>query len=84
MRKKSSPIKLRAGRLEFIKLNADQHDIRDAYHWMLKLSWPQFAAVVFGVYLAVNLVFSLVYYVGRPCIDGATSFSDAFLIGQRL
>lgn len=78
MMKKSTPIKMRFGNIEFVKLNADRHDIRDIYHWTLMLTWPQFAVLVFGVYLAVNLVFSLLYYAGQPCINGAQSFSDAF------
>jgi len=78
MSKKSSPVKVRYGHLEFIKLNADHYDIRDVYHWTLTLSWPQFAGLVFGVYLLANLMFSVIYWLGQPCIDGVTSYSDAF------
>ena len=78
MSKKSSPVKVRYGHLEFIKLNADSYDIRDVYHWTLTLSWPQFAGLVFGVYLMVNLLFSVIYWLGQPCIAGANSYSDAF------
>jgi inward rectifier potassium channel len=52
--------------------------LRDTYHWLLTLSWPQFSAFILGVYLAVNLVFSIFYYLGRPCIAGMDSFADAF------
>lgn len=78
MSKKSTPIKVRFGHIEFTKLNAERYDIRDFYHWTLTLSWPQFAALVFCVYLTVNLLFSVVYYLGQPCIYGANSFLDAF------
>ncbi len=78
MAKKSAPIKMQAGRLEFVKLNVERHDIRDVYHWMLTLSWPQFAALIFSIYLAVNLIFSVLYYFNLSSIDGAHSFSDAF------
>ena len=78
MNKKSTPIKVRAGHFEFIKLNAEDRDIRDIYHWMLGLSWPQFAALIFSIYLVVNLIFSVVYWLGEPCIEGATTYSDAF------
>ncbi len=78
MSKKSSPIKVRYGHFEFIKLNADRRDLRDTYNWLLTLTWPHFAALILGIYLAVNLVFSIFYYVGQPCIAGADSFSDAF------
>jgi inward rectifier potassium channel len=78
MSRKSSPVKVRFGHLEFIKLNADHYDVRDVYHWTLTLSWPQFAGLVFSVYLVVNLLFSVIYWLGQPCIEGANSYSDAF------
>jgi inward rectifier potassium channel len=78
MPKKSTPIKIRTGRFEFIKLNAEQHDVRDVYHWMLTLTWPQFAALILVVYLVINLIFCVLYYVGMPCIDGVTTFRDSF------
>jgi inward rectifier potassium channel len=78
MSKHSSPIKVRSGQIEFLKLNADQRDLRDTYHWMLRLSWPQFAAFILSIYVAINLVFSIFYYLGAPCIAGAESFADAF------
>jgi len=76
--KSSPPIKIRSGRTVFHKLNADQRDLRDTYHWLLTLSWPQFAAFILSIYVAINLVFSIFYYLGRPCIAGMESFSDAF------
>jgi inward rectifier potassium channel len=80
MSKNSSPIKVRSGQLEFHKLNAEQRDLdlRDIYHWTLRLSWPRFAAFVLSIYVTINLVFSTLYYLGRPCIAGAESFSDGF------
>jgi inward rectifier potassium channel len=78
MSKNSSPIMVRSGHFEFYKLNAEKRDLRDIYHWMLRLTWPEFAAFVLAIYLAINLAFSLLYYLGRPCIAGAVSFSDAF------
>jgi inward rectifier potassium channel len=78
MNKKPPSIKIRVGQLEFLKLNADRRDLRDTYHWMLGLSWPQFAALILSIYVAVNLIFSVFYYVGRPCIAGADTFADGF------
>jgi inward rectifier potassium channel len=72
-----SPIKIRSGQIEFHKLNANERDFRDIYHWMLRLSWPQFATFVLTIYVAINLTFSIFYYLGRPCIAGAESFADA-------
>jgi inward rectifier potassium channel len=42
------------------------------------LSWPQFATFVLTIYVAINLTFSIFYYLGRPCIAGAESFADAY------
>jgi inward rectifier potassium channel len=78
MRKKSSPLKIRSGQIEFHRLNVEERDLRDVYHWMLTLSWPQFAAFILAIYVAINLVFSILYYLGRPCIAGMESFPDAF------
>jgi inward rectifier potassium channel len=78
MSKNSSPIKVRVGQIEFLKLNAKERDIRDLYHWTLMLSWPQFAALILTLYVAINFIFSLFYYLVRPCIAGADSFADAF------
>jgi inward rectifier potassium channel len=78
MSKKSSTVKVRYGRIEFIMLNAERRDVRDLYHWTLTLSWPQFAGFVLVVYLVLNIVFALLYYAGRPCIAGAETFGDAF------
>lgn len=78
MPKKTVQNKIRSGDFEFHRLNVDSRELRDVYHWMLRLRWPQFAGFVFGLYIALNLLFSILYYFGRPCINGITSFSDAF------
>ncbi len=78
MRKKSSSNKIRSGDFEFHRLNVESREWRDLYHWMLRLSWSQFAGCIFGIYLALNFLFSLLYYLERPCINGMESFSDAF------
>ena len=59
-------------------MNADRRDLRDTYHWMLGLTWPQFAALILSIYVAVNFIFSFFYFLGRPCIAGADSFADDF------
>jgi inward rectifier potassium channel len=78
MRKTSSPIKIRSGQIEFQKVNADTRDLRDMYHWLLTLTWSQFSLFILAIYLAINLTFSIFYYLGGPCIAGADTFSDAF------
>jgi len=78
MNKKPVNLPIRSGDTEFHRLNMDRSDLRDFYHWMLRLSWPRFSGVILGIYLAVNLSFSLLFYFGRPCINGMSSFPDAF------
>jgi inward rectifier potassium channel len=78
--KRSAAIKLQAGHREFIKLNARKYDWRDIYHLILTLTWPQFAGMVLGIYLCINLVFATLYFLGGNCIAELTpgSYSDDF------
>ena len=76
--KKTTSNKIRSGDFEFHRLNVENRELRDLYHWMLRLDWLEFSGVIFLIYLTLNLIFSLLYYVGSPCINGMQSFSDAF------
>ena len=80
MKRKPRHITVRAGNFEFVKLNAKKFDWRDAYHVVLTLSWPGFAAFVFSVYVAINIVFAVFYLLGSNSIAEMSpgSFSDAF------
>jgi inward rectifier potassium channel len=74
------PISTRAGRTEFLKINAAVGGWRDSYHWVLSLSWPRFALFLVGSYVIINLVFATLYAVGGNCIADMTpgSFPQAF------
>jgi inward rectifier potassium channel len=80
MRQKSTSVKVQAGRFEFVKLNTAKYEWRDAYHHILTLSWPQFAGVVLGVYVLINLLFAGLYAVGGRCVAELSpgSFVEAF------
>ncbi len=80
MSRNSGAIPIRAGRIQFLKINAAKREWRDTYHWILSLSWPQFAAVLLGVYLAINVIFAAAYATGGACIGEMTpgSFPAAF------
>lgn len=56
------------------------HPLKDLFHFLLRVSWPQFLGLVVGAYLALNLAFTVAFLLGGPCIDNARpgSFSDAF------
>ena len=67
-----APISTRAGRTEFLKINAALGGWRDTYHWVLSLSWPRFVAFLLAVYFAINLVFATAYALGGACIGEMT------------
>jgi len=66
--------------IQFYKLHARMWELRDAYHWMLTLRWPQFSLFVLGVYLTINLAFGVAYYLRPNCIAEMApgSWEDAF------
>jgi inward rectifier potassium channel len=74
------PVTVRSGQIEFLKVNTERFDWRDAYQWMLGLSWPQFAAFVACIYIALNLVFATLYVIGGDSIAGMIpgSFLESF------
>lgn len=80
MKRPSPAIKVQAGHREFIKLNARRFDWRDIYQQVLTLTWPQFAAMILGIYLLINLIFAGVYLLGGNCIAELIpgSFTDHF------
>ena len=67
-KQKKKAVSVRVGQFEFLKLNARRQEWRDIYHWILSLSWPRFAALIAGVYLALNLAFAVLYSIGGNCI----------------
>lgn len=81
MKKKAhSPIAVKAGQLEFLKVNAESWEWRDVYHWVLSLTWSRFVLLVLGFYLSINLVFATLYLLGGDCIAEMPpgSFGSAF------
>src|SRR2546423_7308014 len=62
------PIATRAGRTEFLKINAAVGGWRDSYHWVLSLTWPRFALFLAGSYVVINLLFAALYVVRPGCI----------------
>lgn len=80
MKKKRTPVSVRSGQIEFVKLNTERWHWRDAYQWLLGLSWPQFAIFVAAVYVSLNLLFAALYRIDPDCVSGmrSGSFFDAF------
>jgi inward rectifier potassium channel len=75
-----APIPIRAGRTEFLKINAAPRDWRDSYHWVLSLSWPQFALFLVITYLLLNTLFALLSALRGGAIGEMEpgSFAQAF------
>jgi inward rectifier potassium channel len=78
--KKKNIVTVRTGSVRFERLGITGIEGRDIYHWILTLTWTQFAGLVVGLYLLINLAFASLYFMGWPCIAelGRDSFSDAF------
>ena len=73
-------VSVRAGQTEFLKLNVEHREWRDAYHWILSLTWPRFTLLIAAVYISINAFFALLYCLGGQAIAGMTpgSFPQAF------
>jgi inward rectifier potassium channel len=80
MKKKSQGVVVHVGQFEFLKINTGKREWRDAYHWILSLSWPQFAGLLSGAYLALNVIFAVLYEFAGDSIAEMPpgSFSAAF------
>jgi inward rectifier potassium channel len=81
MSRKLTPVSVRAGQVEFVKVGTDAWRWRDVYRWLLGLRWPRFAAFVAVLYIALNLFFATLYSLQRNSIAGSTGghwFFDCF------
>jgi inward rectifier potassium channel len=79
-RRQPKPIAI--GRAEFglSKLGAPRFDLRDPHHLAVSLSWPGFAIAMKVCWLAINLIFALLYVVSPGAVANASggSFADVF------
>ena len=79
--RKPGRVSVHAGQVEFVKVNIGSRQWRDVYQWLLALRWPQFAALVATVYIALNLLFATLYSLDQNSIAGSTGgtwFFDCF------
>ena len=80
-RRRPSHVSIRAGQVEFVKVNTDAWRWRDVYRWLLGLNWPRFAVFVAVVYIGLNLLFAALYSLQQDSIAGSTGghwFFDCF------
>ena len=81
MKRKPSPVAVRSGQVEFVKVNTDAWRWRDVYRWLLSLRWSQFAVFAATLYIALNLLFAALYSLEQNSIAGSTGghwFFDCF------
>jgi inward rectifier potassium channel len=72
--------RLRLGSYEFKKKGVSRFDLRDPYHLAVTLTWPQFLAALLALYLSLNVVFTILFWLVPGSVANARpdSFSDAF------
>jgi inward rectifier potassium channel len=72
--------RVRLGSYEFKKKGISRFDLRDPYHLAVALTWPQFLAALLALYLTVNFVFALAFWLVPGSVANARpdSFGDAF------
>ncbi|MFL5282959.1 MAG: ion channel [Rhodopila sp.] len=79
---KRLPAPIPIGRKEFglAKRGVPRFDLRDPYHIAFTLPWPLFITATLAGWLALNLVFALLYVLSPGAIGNARpgSFGDAF------
>jgi len=80
MKKSPRSVSVRAGPIEFVKLNVERWHWRDAYQWLLSLTWSRFSLLVAGVYIFLNALFAGLYILEDNCVVNlpAGSFVHAF------
>jgi len=77
-------MRVQFGAFELRKRGAARFDIRDPYHFMLSLSWPQFALAFLVLNLGINIFFASLYWCQPGCIANARPgvFSDNFFFSM--
>lgn len=50
--------------------------VTDAYHWLLRMSWPLFMCLGLGSYLAITSTFAILYMLSPGSVGGAVTFLD--------
>lgn len=77
---KPKPVPMGKSDFGLAKLGAARFDLRDPYYVAVSLSWPGFTVAMLACWLAINLLFAVLYHLspGDIANTAAGSFSDAF------
>ena len=72
--------RFRLGSIEFKLAGISRFDLRDPYHLAVGLTWPQFVAALFALYLSLNVVFATLFWLAPGSVTNARpgSFLDLF------
>jgi inward rectifier potassium channel len=72
--------RVRLGSFEFKKKGVSRFDMRDPYHLAVALTWPQFFATLVALYLLVNVVFAILFWLIPGSVANARphNFGDVF------
>ena len=72
--------RVRVGSYEFKHKGISRYDLRDPYHLAITLTWPQFLAALFALYLFANTVFATLFWLDPGSVANARqhNFGDAF------
>jgi inward rectifier potassium channel len=74
------PKPIRVGQAEFglSKLGVPRFDLRDPYHLAVSMPWPGFVIAMVGLWLAINLIFALLYVLSPGAVANVRpgSFAD--------
>ncbi|HEY4041347.1 MAG TPA: ion channel, partial [Rhodopila sp.] len=83
-RRAPKPIAVGRKDLGVWKLGVVRFDVRDPYHLAVSLSWPGFFLAMVGCWLAVNLVFALLYVLDPGGVTNARpwAFSDVLFFSM--
>jgi inward rectifier potassium channel len=81
-REKSARVRL--GAYEFTMKGVSRFDLRDPYHLAITLTWPQFLAALFALYLFVNTVFATLFWLVPGSVANARpgSFTDVLFFRE--
>jgi inward rectifier potassium channel len=74
-RRDGDPVQFKVGNTELIKLGTKRYDLNDPYHLAITMRWRNFFAASLAIYLAVNLVFAVMYFLVPHCVENVRPYS---------
>jgi inward rectifier potassium channel len=70
--------RVRLGSYEFRKRGVSRFDLPDPYHLAVALTWPQFLAPLFLLYLSVNIAFTTLFWLAPGSAAPGRAISTRF------